>query len=131
MLSLPCRKTPTNENASPWRGAAVLALRRASLSAGWRPLHAPLAGSCEAEARVQTVHVLRVQDPAQMGLRPVLDGLAHELHAESPPAIFGQDIDVEQPGVGDIVGGHAAEPDLPALVVEAHDARGVADQMLH
>src|SRR6476659_4715042 len=130
MLSLPCRKTPGNENASPWRGAAVLALRRASLSAACRPLHAPLARRCEAEARVQTVHVLRMQDPAQVGLRPVLDGLAHELHTEPAPAIVGQDIDVEQPRVGHVVGGDAAEPDLPALVVQADDARGVADQML-
>src|ERR1700712_3964578 len=68
----------------------AFAHRGASLSAAYGPLHAALARRREAEAAVEGVHVLRVQDPAQVRVRAVLDRLAHELDAEPAAAVLRQ-----------------------------------------
>src|SRR5260221_4243513 len=86
--------------------------RRASLSAAWGPFHAALAWRDEAEARVQAVHVLGGQDPAQARIRAVLDRLAHELDAESTASLLGQPPSAEQPGDGGVVRGEAAKTEL-------------------
>ena len=48
----------------------------------------------EAEARVEAVRVARVQDPAAVGERPVVDHLADELDAEPASAALVEDVDV-------------------------------------
>ena len=140
-----------NGNASPWRGAAdppparrvppwdplreegVLArtssMRVYQPPAGRSMQRSP--GVAKPKRAYRPCMSLRVQDPAQARVRAVLDRLAHELDAESAAAVLRQHVDVEQPGVGGVVGGHAAEADLPVAVVEADDARGVVDQVLH
>src|SRR3954454_16984923 len=75
---LRCRREARSEKKE-----CAFAHRHSSLSAACGPLHAALRRGGEAEARVQPVHVLGMQDPAQVRVGAVLDGLAHELDAQA------------------------------------------------
>src|SRR6476659_871752 len=80
---LPCRRETRSEKKE-----CAFAHRHSSLSAACGALHAALRRGGEAEARIEPVHVLRVQDPAQVRVGAILDGLAHELDAEAAAAVL-------------------------------------------
>ena len=75
------------------------------------PLHCALVRA-EAELLVQRVRVARVQHPAAVGVRPVLDDLAHELDAEPAAAALVEHVDVGEvdEARADAVDGARAKP---------------------
>src|SRR3954447_11549336 len=125
------RHVPRRRETRSEKKECAFAHRHSSLSAACGTLHAALGRGGEPEARVQAVRVLGVQDPAQLRVGAVLHGLAHELDAEPATPVLRQHVDVEQPRIGGVVRGHAAEADLAVAVVEADEARCVVDQVLH
>ena len=83
----------------------------------------------ESEARVETVRVARVQEPAAVRVRAVLDHLADELDAEAAAAALVENVDVgEVEEAAAVELGRAGEADLAAVVVEADDADAAVDQ---
>jgi hypothetical protein len=71
-----------------------------------------------------------VEVPVAVALRSVLDGLAHELDAETAAPVLGQDEDVREPGDDLLVGHDPAEADQRVAVVGADHPAGPADQPL-
>src|SRR3954453_21357644 len=68
------------------RLALLLVVRRGALALALAALHEPLVRP-EAESLVERVGVARVEDPAAVGVRAVLDRLPHELDAEAVAAM--------------------------------------------
>src|SRR5205823_8058241 len=85
----------------------------------------------EAELLVEGVRVARVQDPAPLRVRTVLDDLPHELDAEPETAELVEHVDVgEVHEAGGVAVHGAGEADLAAVAVEAHDAGARSDQLV-
>ena len=64
-----------------------------------------------------------MQHPAPIGVLPVLDHLAHELHAESAAAALFEHVDVgEIHEAGCVAVDRAGEADLAAVAIEPHEA---------
>ena len=81
-------------------------------------------GSVESEAAVELVRVGRVQKPAQVAERTVVDRFADQFDAETSTAIGGQDVDVGEMRDVDAVREHPRESDELVAVIEANDAGG-------
>src|SRR3954453_22241992 len=72
--------------------------------------------------------IRRVEDPFHVCVRAVLDHLAHELLAQSAPAVLAEDVDVGEVREREAVRERAAEANLALTVIESDDARGLVDQ---
>src|SRR3954451_9728136 len=94
------------------------------------PLHHLRARLAEAELAVERVHVGRVQEPACVSERAVLDHLAHELLPQPTAAVLLEDVHVREVDERSAVRRRAAEADLTVAVVEPDDARGAVDQAI-
>ena len=76
----------------------------------------------EAELAVERMRVRRVQQPLDVGVRPVVDHLAHELLAEAAAAVLGTHVDVGEVRDREPVREARQKPICVAVVVEADDA---------
>src|SRR3954447_3177787 len=77
------------------------------------------------------MHVARVQHPTPVCIRPVLDRLAHELHAQAASAGLLEHVDVgdvDEAGCVAIDG--TGEADLATVVIEPDDAVARVDQLV-
>ncbi len=108
--------------------AAVEPARRLALHGA--ALDEPLV-RLEAEPGVEPVRVARVEDPAAVGVRTVLDHLPDELDAETAALALVEDVHVgevhEPPGVE---GGRTREADLAPVAVEADHADTRVDELV-
>src|SRR5262245_31639345 len=113
------------------------ATRRAILGCGRRalpgkpgPFHHPLRRRPEPELLVQRVCVLRVEDPAPLRVRAVVDHLAEELHAEAAATVLREHVDVAQIRDRRAVADGPGEADLAGAVVEPDDPRRLTHEAL-
>src|SRR4051794_203743 len=74
------------------------------------------------------MRIARVQQPAKLGVRTVLDHLANELLADALTAVFRHDGDIRQIGQGLAVRERAGETDLAPVCIGADDTFGFGDE---
>src|SRR5262245_18748568 len=105
-------------------------MQQFSASRQARPLEHPLARLDEAEPPVEAVRIARVEVPLGPREPPLVDGEPHQVHAQTASAMLLEHVDVGEVGLDMAVGDRAAESDLLAFEVEAHDPCGVVDQRI-